>query len=176
MIAVPLVHRPAMKPSAMLRRPRRVALVAAAAATMLAAGVAGAADKSKSPPAKKSADAILTPEQLRDCLDKQTRRDKATDAAMKTKADVAAAKAAIDRSGNALSEEATTLDRTSEDAVNAYNAKVDERNKQIEAYETKVAGYNKEAESVQALNDAYAQTCSNRRYDDRDLSDIQRKK
>jgi hypothetical protein len=175
MIAVTFAHRPAMKPSAIPPRARRFAIVAVAVATMLAAGVAGAAEKAKSPP-KKSADAILTPEQLRDCLDKQTRRDKATNAALKTKADVAAAKAAIDRSGNALSEEATTLDRTSEDAVNAYNAKVDDRNKQIEAYEAKAAAYNKEAESVQALNDAYAQTCSNRRYDDRDLSDIQRKK
>jgi hypothetical protein len=165
-----------MKPAALLDRPCRVALVAIAVTTMLVAGAAGAADKAKSQPVKKSGDAILTPEQLRDCLEKQTRRDKATDAALRTKADVAAAKAAIDRSGNALSEEATSLDRTSEDAVNAYNAKVDERNKQIEAYEAKVAAYNKEAESVQALSDAYAQTCSNRRYDDRDLGDIQRKK
>ena len=136
----------------------------------------GADKKAASPPPAAAKTPLLTPEQLRDCLDKQTRRDKATNAALKTKADVAAAKAAIDRSGNALSEEATTLDRTSEDAVNAYNAKVDDRNKQIEAYEAKAAAYNKEAESVQALNDAYAQTCSNRRYDDRDLSDIQRKK
>jgi hypothetical protein len=175
MIAATLVHRPAMKPSAMFHRRRGVALVAAALATVLAAGAAGAAEKTKSPP-KKSADAILTPEQLRDCLDKEARTKKVTDAALKTKADVAAAKAAIDRSGNALSEEATTLDRTSEDAVNAYNAKVDDRNRQIEAYEAKVAAYNKEADSAKALNDAYAQTCSNRRYDDRDLSDIQRKK
>ena len=92
------------------------------------------------------------------------------------KTEIAADKAAIDRSGTTLSEEATTLDRTSEDAVNAYNAKVDERNKQIEAYEAKAAAYNKEAEAVQALNDAYAKSCSNRRYDDRDLNDIQRKK
>ena len=175
MIAVTFAHRPAMKPSAFPPRARRFAIVAVAVATMLAAGVAGAAEKAKSPPqeeCRRDPHAGATARLPR----KQTRRDKATNAALKTKADVAAAKAAIDRSGNALSEEATTLDRTSEDAVNAYNAKVDDRNKQIEAYEAKAAAYNKEAESVQALNDAYAQTCSNRRYDDRDLSDIQRKK
>src|SRR3954454_1130065 len=105
-----------MKPSVMPVRLPRAAIVAAALAALLVAGAAAAADKAKPAPAKKSADAILTPEQLRDCLDKQPRRDKATDAAVKTKADVAAAKAAIDRSGNVLSEEATTLDRTSEDA------------------------------------------------------------
>ena len=69
-----------------------------------------------------------------------------------------------------------TLDKTSEDAVAAYNARVDERNKQIETYEAKVAAYNKDAEGVRALVDEYAKSCANRRYDDRDLADIQRKK
>jgi hypothetical protein len=158
-----------MPPSAL-----RVVFVATALAVLLVGG-AGAADKSKAAATKKS-DAVLTPEQLRDCLDKEARKNKATDAALKAKADIAADKAMIDRSGTALGEEATTLDRTSEDAVNAYNAKIDERDKQIAAYEAKVAAYNKDAADVQALSDAYAKSCSNRRYDDRDLSDIQRNK
>lgn len=164
-----------MKPIASLPPARHAALLAAFAGALLVAAGAGAADKSRTA-SQGRADAILTPAQLRDCLAQETRRSKATDAAMKTKAEIAAEKAAIDRSGTALSEEATTLDRTSEEAVDAYNAKVDARNKQIETYEQKVAAYNKEAEAVQALNDAYGKTCSNRRYDDRDLSDIQRKK
>jgi hypothetical protein len=165
-----------MKPHPHDRSPRRLALCTAAAVlAAVVAADAGAADKQRTP-AKKSADAILTPDQLRECLAQQSRRDQATDAALKAKADVAADKAAIERSGAALSEEATTLDRTSEDAVNAYNEKVDERNKKIESYEQKVAAYNKDAASVQALSDAYAKTCGNRRYDDRDLADIQRKK
>ncbi|HEY2561729.1 MAG TPA: hypothetical protein VGI48_18610 [Caldimonas sp.] len=150
----------------------RVALAAAALGAMLGAG---AAEKTK-PASTKKSDAVLTPEQLRDCLDKEARKNKATDAALKVKAEIAAEKAAIDRSGTALGDEATTLDRTSEDAVNAYNAKIDERNTQIEAYEAKVAAYNKDTAAVRALEDAYAKTCSNRRYDDRDLSDIQRNK
>ncbi|HEX4235469.1 MAG TPA: hypothetical protein VH041_14330 [Caldimonas sp.] len=151
------------------------ALAATALAAMLVAGGAGAADKTK-PASTKKSDAVLTPEQLRDCLDKEARKNKATDAALKAKAEIAAQKAEIDRSGAALGDEATTLDRTSEDAVNAYNEKIDERDKQIAAYEAKVAGYNKDTEAVRALEDAYAKTCSNRRYDDRDLSDIQRSK
>jgi hypothetical protein len=153
----------------------RFALGAAALAAMLVAG-AGAAEKSRTASSKKSADAVLTPDQLRDCLEKDARRNKATDAALKMKAEIAAEKAVIDRSGTALGEEATTLDHTSEDAVNAYNAKVDERDAEIAAYEAKVAAYNKDTETVKALDDAYAKSCSNRRYDDRDLSDIQRKK
>ena len=148
----------AMKPNAMLPPPLRAALAAAALCAFAAAAVA--ADKSK--PAATKPDSILTPAQLKDCLEKQQRRDRATDAALKTKGEINAEKAA--------------LDKTSEDAVNAYNARVDERNKQIETYEAKVAAYNKDAEGVRALGDEYAKSCANRRYDDRDLADIQRKK
>ena len=166
---------PTMKPRLRARSPRPLALCALAFAAAALAVEAGAADK---PPAaaKKSADAILTPEQLRECLAQQSRRDQATESALKVKATIAAENAALVRSGTALNEEAATLDRTSQDAVNAYNAKVDERDRQIAAYEQKLAAYNKEAEAVQALSDAYAKACGNRRYDDRDLADIQRKK
>jgi len=161
--------RSAMKPNVMLptlRTALAVALCALAAAAV-------AADKSK--PAARP-DAVLTPAQLKDCLDKQQRRDRATDAALKTKGEIAAEKAAIDKSGAELGDALATLDKTSEDAVAAYNARVDERNKQIETYEAKVAAYNKDAEGVRALVDEYAKSCANRRYDDRDLADIQRKK
>ena len=161
--------RSGMKPNVTLptlRTALAVALCALAAAAV-------AADKSK--PAARP-DAVLTPAQLKDCLDKQQRRDRATDAALKTKGEIAAEKAAIDKSGAELGDALATLDKTSEDAVAAYNARVDERNKQIETYEAKVAAYNKDAEGVRALGDEYAKSCANRRYDDRDLADIQRKK
>jgi hypothetical protein len=116
------------------------------------------------------------PEQLRDCVAQEQRKTKATDAALKAKAEIAADKAEIDRSGTALAQESGTLDRTSEDAVDAFNAKVDERNKRIEAYEAKVAAYNKDTEAIQTMDEAYNKSCANRRYDDRDLADIQRKK
>jgi hypothetical protein len=150
----------------------RVTLLALGVAVSLAGG-AGAADNTKPAPKK---DAILTPEQLRDCLAQEQRKNKATDAALKAKAEIAAEKAEVDRSGNALAEESGTLDRTSQDAVDAFNAKVDERNKRIEAYQAKVAAYNKDAEAIQAMGDAYNKSCGSRRYDDRDLADIQRKK
>jgi hypothetical protein len=174
MIFAPFLASSTMKPRPRVRSPRPLVLCALVVAAAVAPD-AGAADKPRAA-AKKSADAILTPEQLRECLAQQSRRDQATESALKVKAALAADKAALERSGAALSEEATTLDRTSEDAVNAYNAKVDERDQQIAAYEQKLAAYNKDAESVQALTDAYAKTCGNRRYDDRDLADIQRKK
>lgn len=166
------------RPSAMQSPlPASSRVILAVVAVVLAAGFgpAAAADKARTPAAKK-ADAILTPEQLRDCLTQQGRRDKATDAALKVKSEIAAEKAAVDRSGTELSEGAASLDRTSEDAVNAYNAKVDERNRRIDAYEQRVAAYNKDAEALQTMNDAFVKSCGNRRYDERDLADIQRKK
>ena len=67
---------------------------------------------------------------------------------MKSKGEVAAQKAEIDSTGKALEDEATTLDRTSEDAVAAYNAKVIARNGKVDAYRAKAEAYNVEAERV----------------------------
>jgi hypothetical protein len=95
---------------------------------------------------------------------------------VKAKAAVAADKAEIDSTGAALEEQATTLDRTSEEAVATYNAKVIERNGRVDAFKAKAAVYNADAENVLAAKDAYEKACANRRYDDRDLNDLQRKK
>jgi len=143
-------------------------------AALLAPAAHGADKKAASPPAPKTS--LLTPEQLRDCLAQKDKLAKETDAAVKSKADVAALKAAIDSTGKALEEESTTLDRTSEDAVGAYNAKVIARNAKVDAYRARAEAYNVEADRVLAAKDAYEKACANRRYDDRDLSDVQKKK
>ena len=72
---------------------------------------------------------------------------------------------------------ATTLDRTSDDAVDAYNAKVGAA-RQADRRPTRRAStaYNAEAEAVKATKDGYEKSCENRRYDERDLNDIKRKK
>jgi hypothetical protein len=144
-------------------------IAVACLAAVLGSPGAMAADKTKAtPPVKK--DAILTPDQLRDCVAQKAKRD----SVLKTKAEIASDKAEIDRTGTSLADDATSLDRTNVDAVNAYNARVDERDKRIETYQAKVASYNKEAEDVLAGQDAYDRACGNRRYDDRDLADIQK--
>jgi len=169
--------------AAMPESNRKGASRVAAAAVLLAALLAPAAqgaDKKTPPPAPAPAPApktsILTPEQLRDCMTQKEKLAKDTDDAVKAKAAIAAAKAEIDSTGAALSEQATTLDRTSADAVAAYNAKVLERNGRIDAYQARVAAYNTDAETVLAAKEAYEKACANRRYDDRDLSDLQKKK
>ena len=162
--------------SPLLRLRFRVALALAALGAALLAAPAGAADKTGAPAKAKGSDAILTPAQLRDCVAQKERLQKDTDAALKAKGQIAADKAEIDRSGATLAEEATTLDRTSADAVEAYNAKVGEREKRIEAYQARVGAYNKEAESVLTQKESYEKACENRRYDERDLADMPKKK
>jgi hypothetical protein len=152
----------------------RPAAIGLAFAALASAGAA--ADKKPAPPPAAAKTAILTPAQLRECVTQKEKLGKDTDAALKAKAAMDADKAQIDRSGKALEDEATTLDRTSADAVAAYNVKVGERNGLIEAYQAKVASYNTQAENVLAAKDAYEKACADRRYDDRDLLDIQRKK
>jgi hypothetical protein len=161
--------------------PRRAAathfasLVAVCAAALLV-DPASAAGKAKAAPPAKDSTPVLSPAQLRDCVAQKDRLRKDTDAAVKSKAGIDAMKAEIDGTGDALSTEAPTLDKTDADAVAAYNARVEARNALVDTWKAKVAEYNKEAEGVLATKDAYAKACENRRYDDRDLNDLQRKK
>jgi hypothetical protein len=155
--------------------PGRAASTAVVLASLLAP-LAHGADKKAAPPPAAPKTAILTPEQLRDCLTQKEKLVKDTDAAVKSKASAAADKAEIDRTGAALEAEATTLDRTSEEAVASFNAKIIERNDRVDAWKAKANAYNTEAENVLAAKDAYEKACANRRYDDRDLSDLQKKK
>jgi hypothetical protein len=143
-------------------------------AALLAPAAHGADKKAASAPPPKTP--VLTQEQLRDCLAQKDKVAKETDAALKSRAEVDAQKAEVDSAGKALEAEATTLDRTSEGAVAAYNAKVVDRNAKVDAYRAKAEAYNVEADRVLATKDAYEKACANRRYDDRDLNDVQKKK
>ena len=169
-----MTARPPMDPSFRFARLCRIGSAGVVLLTLLAPAAQGA-DKKPAPPTPAKS-ALLTPEQLRDCVAQKDKLARDTDAAMKTKAEVAAQKAEIDSAGKALAEEATTLDRTSEDAVNAYNAKVLARNDKVDAYRAKAEAYNVAADGVIAGKDAYDKACVNRRYDERDLSDLQKKK
>jgi hypothetical protein len=156
-----------------LRRsfPLLVCLVAAATTVNAAepARNAASAPAPRTPP-------LLTPAQLRDCMTTRDRLHAQTDDALKEKAAVEADKAEITRSGVSLGEQVATLDKTSAEAVDTYNAKVEARDKLIDSYQARVAAYNVKAEAVQATKDGYEKACELRRYDERDLNDLKRKK
>lgn len=152
----------------------QAALIAACVGLALV-DVAAAADKPR-PAAAKKADAVMSPAELRDCMAQKDKLQKDSDAAVKRKDAIGAEKAEIERQGDALEQEKTTIDRTSADAVAAYNAKIGDRDKMIEGYRARAADYNKQAEAVLAFKATYSKACENRRFDQRDLDDLQRKK
>ena len=156
-------------------RPSGVACAGLLLAALVATAAHGA-DKKAAPAPAAAKTPLLTPEQLRDCLAQKDKLAKETEAAVKSRGEVDAQKAEIDSSGKALESEAATLDRTSEGAVAAYNAKVLDRNAKVDAYRARADAYNVEADRVLATKDAYDKGCANRRFDDRDLSDLQKKK
>ena len=121
-------------------------------------------------------DAILTPAQLQECENLKARLRTQTDDALKDKAAIEADKAEITRLNTSLAEERETIDRTSDVAVDAYNAKLDQRDKLIVTFEARVNAYNVKAEAVNATKDSHEKACVSRRYDERDLQDIKRKK
>ena len=160
-------------------RPRAASqarLVAVAAAALSLACGADAADKARAASAPPSKAAILSQAQLRECMAQKDGLGQKKDAAVKTKAEIVAAKAEIDRTGTAIAEAQATLDRTKKDDVDAFNANIVARNVLIDDYQAKAATYNKDVEDLQTRQESYSSTCGNRRYDDRDLADIQRKK
>ncbi len=148
----------------------------AVAATVLLPPAAVAADKARAASAPPAKTAVLSPAQLKQCLSQKDGLRQRNDALLKSKADLVAAKAEIDRTGAESADAQATLDRTKKDMVDAFNEKIVARNALIDNYQAKAATYNKEVEGIQATQESYATACSNRRYDDRDLSDIQRKK
>lgn len=154
---------------------RRAAPVFALLVALVATAALGA-EKKAAPPPTAPKTPLLTPEQLRDCVTRKEKLAKDTEAVVQAKAAINADKAEIDRSGAALEEEAKTLDRSSDEAVSSYNAKIIERNGRVDAFKAKATAYNTDAEAVLAAKDGYEKACSNRRYDERDLNDLQRKK
>lgn len=70
--------------------------------------------------------------------------------------------------GDALKADADTLDRTSEEAVTAYNGKVAERQRRVGELERAVASFNQEAGAHEEGRATYARDCENRKFDERD--------
>ena len=158
------------------RRRRAASLACAAAIALSWAQGAHAADKLRAASAPASKTAVLSQAQLRECMTQKDTLRERNDAILKGKASLVAAKAEIDRTGAEIADLKATLDQTKKELVDAYNEKIVARNALIDDYQARAGAYNKDVEDIQAAQDGYATACSNRRYDDRDLGDIQRKK
>ena len=152
--------------TARLAPARAIALLVAAA---LAATPSLAAErKEKSFGKGKPGGLLLTPAQLRDCLARQDRVHAGSDETAKQQASLAADRAEIDRRGAALKDQLATLDRTSAEAVAAYNEQAQERDRLVDTYEAAVPAFNARVEALKAEQAAFAKACENRRYDEAD--------
>jgi hypothetical protein len=137
-----------------------------------------AADK----PAKKESGfgggkgAYLTKEELRTCLNRQT-KVKAEDASMlKEQAEITTVKDEILRTGEELKQRLEAVDRTNAEAVAAYNEATQARDARIDAFQKRVDAFNARVLANQAERDAFGNGCNNRRYFEEDEQAIRKGK
>jgi hypothetical protein len=124
----------------------------------------------------KGTGAYLTREQLRACLAGQD-KSKDQDAEMlKEKGAIGAQKEEIERTDAELKLKLAGVDRTSADAVAAYNELAQARDRRVEAYQARVAAFNARIGEYQIERESFAQNCANRRYFDEDESAIRKGK
>jgi chromosome segregation ATPase len=150
-----------MSPSRLLRP----ALLAAFAFAVAAPPVAA---QSKSLGTGKPSGALLTRNELRHCLASQDRLKAQREQAQKQQDQLAKEKADIERLGSELKEQLATLERTSQEQVDRYNAQAAERDRLIDAWETRTTAFNTQAAAINAEAAAWKRGCENRRYDEND--------
>lgn len=143
---------------------------------LLAAFAAQAADKPKEASfgKGKGAGAFLSREQLRTCLSEQARLTQHDAELLKEQSALGDVKTVIAQRGDALREQLVTLDRSSAEAVAAYNGEAQARDKMIDDYEARVTEYNRRVETGKVEREAFAKTCDNRRYFEDDEAAIKK--
>jgi len=133
--------------------------------TLLATTAAPAADKPKKEGAfGKGGGALLTKEQLRNCITLKARIAQQNDDLTKEQTALVATKGEIGRTGDALKGKLETLDRSNAEAVAAYNDESQVRDKQIDDYQARVTAFNTGVEANNGDRDAYTKACENRRF------------
>ena len=108
--------------------------------------------------------AFLTKAQLKDCMTQQARVKQAQAELTAAQDKLNTDKLNIGVLGEGLKAELETLDRTSPDAVAAYNAKAESRDKMIDAYQEQVSQFNAKVDAANADRDGWTKSCENRRY------------
>jgi hypothetical protein len=135
-------------------------------ATLFIAISGHAADKPKEATfgGGKGGGAFLTRNQLRDCMAQQA-KVKQTQAEMLAAQDkLNADKADIGKTGETLKADLESLDRTSPEAVDAYNERAVARDKKIDDYQQQVDQFNSRVDKARAEREAFSKACENRRY------------
>jgi hypothetical protein len=133
--------------------------------TLFATTAAPAADKPKKEGAfGKGGGALLTKEQLRNCMTQKARVAQQDDDLTREQTALVATKGEIGRAGDALKGKLETLDRSNAEAVAAYNDESQVRDKQIDDYQARVTAFNTRVEANNGDREAYTKACENRRF------------
>lgn len=142
--------------------------------SLLPAGATQAADKPKENAAGKGTPRLplLTRAELRDCMAQQERLRSHHEPNLQQQAALDRDKAELELQGAALQAQLATLDRTSADAVAAYNAQAQARDQRVDAYNAARPIFNQSVEAVQAERTRYAEKCGDRRFDEKDEAAI----
>ena len=146
--------------------PTQISFRALLASALLIAVSSHAADKPKEATfgGGKGGGAFLTRNQLRDCMAQQA-KVKQTQAEMVAMQDkLNADKTDIGKAGETLKSDLEVLDRTSPEAVDAYNERAVAREKKIDEYQQLVDQFNGRVDKARTEREAFSKACENRRY------------
>ncbi|HUP07350.1 MAG TPA: hypothetical protein VMU47_09365 [Caldimonas sp.] len=161
-------------PSSLPERPPRVVALLLAAACLVVAQTAPAQKREGAFGKGRPGGPLLKPAELRDCLARQDRIHAATQETTQQQAKLQADRSEIDRLAASLKEQMAVLDRKNADAVSAYNAQVETRDKLIDSYQDAVPAFNAKVEALKAEQAAFARACEGRRYDEDDAAAIRK--
>jgi hypothetical protein len=111
---------------------------------------------------------LLTRGELRNCLATQDQVRQLGEGIVATQTALDKEKAEIARAGAALAEQLATLDRTSADAVDAYNAGAQAHDRRIDAYNAQTPAFNAKVDALKEARAKFAGACENRDFDEND--------
>lgn len=143
-------------------------------AALVAAGAQAAGDKLKLGafgPGKASGP-LLSRTELRDCLERMDRVRVGNDKLARERERIERDKADLLRQDEELKAQLATIDRTSEEAVTAFNNRVLERDKARGEFLQRTDAFNTEVGALEGERRQFAQRCENRRFDQDDETSL----
>ena len=164
-------------------------LLIAGFATVFAAQAAMAQSGAPKPPAKSAAKPaakqregsfgggsasgpMLTKDELRQCLAEQDRLKQETAEVVATQKKLASDRAEIDRESRALDADRPNVDVSKQDAVDAFNARLQAKGKLVADYQAAAPAFNARIDKLDADDKAITKNCRDRRYFEDEYDEI----
>jgi hypothetical protein len=109
-------------------------------------------------------DRVMSRDELRACLQRQQAQEPRRAELARQQATLDAERADLLQSGQALQAELAALDRSSPDAVAAYNARATDRDSKVDTWNQRNARFSDDARASQAEQQAWQADCAGRRF------------